>query len=228
MPLLKDVFKEERRKAKILNFSIAYGKTVHGLAQDWGISKEEAEETLQAWYSDRPEVKKWQDSTRKQAKTRGFVRTLMGRYRMLPDARLPNGPAQGHALRAAINTPIQGSAADIVMCAMLRIRDDATLARLGFRQVMQIHDDVVLEGPEEHADEALPALVRAPALRAAHSARVGFALSPAEALLAVLDAFEKPTTVNTALTKLKKAHLDADSAREVIDHLTMGRFLQPA
>lgn len=64
VPLVKDTFASERRKAKVLNFSIAYGKTVHGLAQDWGISEDEAAETLEKWYKDRPEVKKWQDKTK--------------------------------------------------------------------------------------------------------------------------------------------------------------------
>ena len=64
VPLVKDLYGSERRKAKVLNFSIAYGKTVHGLAQDWGISTEEASETLEAWYRDRPEVKEWQEKTR--------------------------------------------------------------------------------------------------------------------------------------------------------------------
>jgi hypothetical protein len=79
VPLVKDKYGSERRKAKILNFSIAYGKTVHGLAQDWGISKEEAQETLNAWYADRPEVKEWQEKTQEYAKRRGYVRTVMGR-----------------------------------------------------------------------------------------------------------------------------------------------------
>ena len=79
VPLVKDTYASERRKAKTLNFSIAYGKTVFGLAQDWGITKEEAEDTLNAWYKDRPEVKKWQELTRDMAVKRGFVRTLMGR-----------------------------------------------------------------------------------------------------------------------------------------------------
>lgn len=79
VPLVKDTFGSERRKAKTLNFSIAYGKTVFGLANDWGISKEEAQETLSAWYSDRPEVQQWQDMTRRLAKKNKYVRTLMGR-----------------------------------------------------------------------------------------------------------------------------------------------------
>lgn len=79
VPLVKDTFASERRKAKTLNFSIAYGKTVHGLAEDWGISKEEAQETLDAWYRDRPEVKEWQQRTQQMAKRGGYVRTIMGR-----------------------------------------------------------------------------------------------------------------------------------------------------
>ena len=79
VPLVKDQFASERRKAKILNFSIAYGKTVHGLAQDWGITKEEAMETLNAWYADRPEVKAWQEKAQEMARRYAFVRTIMGR-----------------------------------------------------------------------------------------------------------------------------------------------------
>jgi DNA polymerase-1 len=106
LPLVKDKYASERRKAKTLNFSIAYGKTIHGLAKDWGISLEEAKETLDAWYRDRPEVKEWQDRTRKNAQQDLYVRTMMGRYRNLPDA-ASRGPAGSHSLRAAINTPIQ-------------------------------------------------------------------------------------------------------------------------
>lgn len=105
-PLVKDTYASERRKAKTLNFSIAYGKTVHGLAQDWGITKEEAEKTLDAWYNDRPEVKEWQEMTRNLARKNLCVRTIMGRYRMLHEAASQGSPGS-HALRAAINTPIQ-------------------------------------------------------------------------------------------------------------------------
>lgn len=111
-PLVKDTYASERRKAKTLNFSIAYGKTVHGLAADWGITIDEAQETLEAWYRDRPEVREWQDRTRERAKAMGSVRTLMGRYRDLPDAMkldMANKAANAHALRAAINAPIQVS-----------------------------------------------------------------------------------------------------------------------
>jgi DNA polymerase-1 len=109
VPLVKDTYGAERRKAKTLNFSIAYGKTVHGLAQDWGITKEAAQETLDAWYRDRPEVKKWQEQTMYAARKNGYVNTMMGRYRKLQEAQGSHGPSVGHALRAAINTPIQVS-----------------------------------------------------------------------------------------------------------------------
>eukprot|EP01034_Spumella_vulgaris_P022490 gene22490-28618_t len=153
-PLVKDVYGSERRKAKTLNFSIAYGKTAFGLAADWGISKDEAEKTLQMWYNDRPEVKEWQDATRTSAKKNHYVRTLMGRYRMLPHADEKNA-AGGHQLRAAINTPIQGSAADVVMMAMIRLWKSPVLQRLGWKLLLQIHDEVILEGPKESKDEAM-------------------------------------------------------------------------
>jgi DNA polymerase I len=150
--LLKDRFKEERRKAKILNFSIAYGKTAYGLSKDWGVSLSEAEATVRAWYADRPEVLAWQQRTKEAARRSGRVTTLLGRHRDLPGINARKTAA--HAERAAINTPIQGSAADIVMCAMLRLREDEQLRRMGYAQVLQIHDEVVLEGPAEHAEAA--------------------------------------------------------------------------
>ncbi|KDD72549.1 family A DNA polymerase, partial [Helicosporidium sp. ATCC 50920] len=156
-PLLKDVFGSERRKAKMLNFSIAYGKTQHGLSKDWGVSLEEAEETVKRWYGDRQEVLEWQERQRDQAVKLGYVSTLLGRRRSLPDAKRMgrgSGPARGHALRAAINTPIQGSAADIAAAAMLRIERDAQLREAGWRLLMQVHDEVILEGPRETAERA--------------------------------------------------------------------------
>lgn len=159
VPLVKDKFASERRKAKTLNFSIAYGKTVHGLAQDWGISIKDATQTLEAWYSDRPEVKQWQESTRRLVKAKSYVRTIMGRYRRLVDAN-SHGPAGGHALRAAINTPIQGSAADIVMMAMIKLWRSEELKALGWKLLLQVHDEVILEGPSDKVDQAMKEVKR--------------------------------------------------------------------
>ena len=160
-PLLKDLFASERRKAKTLNFSIAYGKTAHGLSQDWGVSRKEAEDMLQAWYDARPEVAKWQANTKAYAKKYGVTRTLMGRYRDLPHAMEGNSMRLvGHAERASINTPIQGGAADIAMMAMNKINDSEKLKRLGWILLLQIHDEVILEGPEETAKEAFEEVVQ--------------------------------------------------------------------
>jgi len=154
-PLVKDVYGAERRKAKTLNFSIAYGKTPHGLSKDWGVTVSEAQALLDAWYEDRPEVKKWQEETIKFARREHVTRTLMGRERRLPDITAKSRGARGHMERAAINTPIQGSAADVVMMAMLKLNQSPRLEELGYKLLLQIHDEVILEGPEENVEEAL-------------------------------------------------------------------------
>jgi len=159
-PMLKDEFASERRKAKTLNFSIAYGKTAHGLSNDWGVSIQEAEKMLRAWYDSRPEVEKWQLETKKIAREKGITRTLMGRYRQLPDATGRNRKLIGHSERASINTPIQGGAADVAMMAMNKINYNEKLKRLGWILLMQIHDEVILEGPEETAEEAFAEVVQ--------------------------------------------------------------------
>jgi DNA polymerase-1 len=153
-PLVKDEFASERRKAKTLNFSIAYGKTSHGLSQDWGVSQKEAGDMLQKWYEARPEVRKWQEDVKATAKRVGYTRTLMGRYRQIPEAMMANRKLAGQGERASINTPIQGGAADIAMMAMNKINDSQKLKDLGWILLLQIHDEVILEGPEETAEEA--------------------------------------------------------------------------
>lgn len=105
-------------------------------------------------YADRPEVREWQQQQQQLAMEEGYVRTIMGRYRQLPEAR-NKGKGRGHALRAAINTPIQGSAADIVMMAMIKLRASELLQKLGWRMLLQVHDEVILEGPEASVDEAM-------------------------------------------------------------------------
>mmetsp|Transcript_15877 Transcript_15877/g.43921 ORF Transcript_15877/g.43921 Transcript_15877/m.43921 type:complete len:1174 (+) Transcript_15877:74-3595(+) len=159
-PLLKDEFASERRKAKTLNFSIAYGKTAHGLSQDWGVTQKEAQDMLDKWYNARPEVRKWQVNTKAYARTFGLTRTLMGRYRQLPEATGRNKRFVGHAERASINTPIQGGAADVAMMAMVKINKSEKLKRLGWILLLQVHDEVMLEGPDETAEEAFEEVIQ--------------------------------------------------------------------
>ncbi|KAJ9521967.1 hypothetical protein QJQ45_024847, partial [Haematococcus lacustris] len=175
--LLKDKFASERRKAKILNFSIAYGKTAHGLAKDFGTSLQEAEATVAKWYGDRAEVLKWQKATKEKAKElgkdkytlesqrrswhrRAEVFTLLGRSRPLPDITTRDFRKAGHAERAAINTPIQGSAADVASSAMVAIAKCPYLKQLGYTLLMQVHDEVILEGPAENAAAAQDMVVK--------------------------------------------------------------------
>ncbi|CAA3006716.1 DNA polymerase I B, chloroplastic mitochondrial-like [Olea europaea subsp. europaea] len=153
-PLLKDAFASERRKAKMLNFSIAYGKTTVGLARDWKVSVKEAKETVDRWYSDRQEVLSWQKKRKKEALVNGCVHTLLGRARKFPSLRNATPWHKSHIERAAINTPVQGSAADVAMCAMLEISKNAQLKELGWRLLLQVHDEVILEGPTESAEVA--------------------------------------------------------------------------
>ncbi|KAF8660159.1 hypothetical protein HU200_057723 [Digitaria exilis] len=154
VPLLKDAFGAERRKAKMLNFSIAYGKTAHGLARDWKVSVKEAKDTLKLWYSDRKEVLAWQMKQKKLAQEKCEVYTLLGRSRRFPNMAYATSGQKGHIERAAINAPVQGSAADVAMCAMLEIERNTRLKELGWTLLLQVHDEVILEGPAESAELA--------------------------------------------------------------------------
>lgn len=152
-------YASERRQAKVLNFSIAYGKTAHGLSKDFGVSVREAQSIVEKWYSDRPEVKEWQRLTIEKARTTGSTRTLMGRYRHLDEINSKNRARRSHMERAAINTPIQGGAADVVMKAMIKIHQDERLQKIGWKLLLQIHDEVIMEGPEEYAEDAMKYLL---------------------------------------------------------------------
>lgn len=160
VPLLKDAFGSERRKAKMLNFSIAYGKTPMGLAKDWKVSVEEAKQTVDLWYKERREVLRWQEARKKEAAQIGCVYTLLGRARRFPSLARASSLQRGHIERAAINTPVQGSAADVAMCAMLEIDRNKRLNELGWKLLLQVHDEVILEGPSESAEEAKALVVQ--------------------------------------------------------------------
>ncbi|XP_020243959.1 DNA polymerase I A, chloroplastic-like isoform X2 [Asparagus officinalis] len=160
VPLLKDAYAAERRKAKMLNFSIAYGKTAVGLSRDWKVSVKEAKETVKRWYNGRQEVLKWQEERKKEAVQNGKVYTLLGRARNFPSVSNVSYALRGHIERAAINTPVQGSAADVAMCAMLEIDRNPRLKELGWKLLLQVHDEVILEGPSESAEVAKAIVVK--------------------------------------------------------------------
>eukprot|EP00301_Raphidiophrys_heterophryoidea_P020212 c4963_g1_i1.p1 GENE.c4963_g1_i1~~c4963_g1_i1.p1 ORF type:complete len:194 (+),score=44.90 c4963_g1_i1:198-779(+) len=144
---------------QVLNFAIAYGMTLQGLEKTLGVTNSEAADVVNRWYGSRPEVKQWQEKTLKFAEQHGHVHTLLGRRRILTDINSDVKHHKAHHERAAINTPIQGGAADVVMCAMLNLEFHPRLKELGWKMLLQIHDEVILEGPEESAEEALAILI---------------------------------------------------------------------
>lgn len=161
LPLLKEKYANERKKAKTMNFSVAYGKSAYGFSKDWNCSMEEAQKFLDLWYADRPEVHQWQEKMKRCAVQNGYVKTLHGRYRNLTKFFVSGEKLKIlHGLRAAINTPIQGGAADVVIAAMVKIHRNARLQELGWFLIHQVHDEVILEGPEATAAEAM-AIVKA-------------------------------------------------------------------
>jgi DNA polymerase-1 len=150
---------EQRRQAKMINYALLYGKTAFSLARDIGASKRDAEEFIRAYFARYPEVRRFIDETLTAARETGVVRTLLGRLRRLPELRSPNFQVRMEAERQAVNTPVQGSAADLIKKAMIDLH--AELGRRGLRSrlILQIHDELLLEVPEAEVEE-VPSLVR--------------------------------------------------------------------
>jgi len=146
---------EQRRVAKMVNYALLYGKTAFTLAKDLGVSKAEAETFIKAYFARYPRVRGYIDQTLVEARETGLVRTLLGRLRRLPDLRARNFQMRAEAERQAMNTPIQGSAADLIKKAMLDV--GRALSEGGFRArlVLQIHDELLLEVPEAEGEQVL-------------------------------------------------------------------------
>ena len=157
-----DVSDDQRRTAKVINFGLIYGMSAFGLAGNLGISKDAAKLYIDRYFARYPGVAHYMESTRVSARERGYVQTVFGRRLWLPEINGANGPRRQGAERAAINAPMQGTAADLIKLAM--IAADAWLApeKLATRLVMQVHDELVFEVPEDEMATvrgALPALM---------------------------------------------------------------------
>lgn len=149
---LNDVTSEHRRKAKEVNFGIPYGVSAYGLASRLGISNNEGKEMIEQYFNRFPGVKKYIDDTIQFAKENGYVKTLMGRRRYIPDINSRNWNVRGFAERTAINMPIQGTAADIIKVAMIRIHDYLKKEGLRTRMLLQVHDELVFELHHDEGD----------------------------------------------------------------------------
>ncbi|MFN3788651.1 DNA polymerase I [Massilia sp.] len=143
-----DVQSEQRRYAKVINFGLIYGMSAFGLAQNLGIERGAASNYIERYFARFAGVKQYMDETRLQAKARGYVETVFGRRLWLPEINSPNGPRRAGAERAAINAPMQGTAADLIKLAMIAVQGWLEAEKLGTRMIMQVHDELVLEVPE--------------------------------------------------------------------------------
>lgn len=153
MPYVKHMYESERRGAKVVNFSIAYGKTEHGLSIDLVISVTAAGKVIMAWYESRPEVLDWQKGQIRKARKNGYVRTLGGRYRPVLGINSNASGVRYAAERKVKNTPIQGGAADIVASAMIQIHKEADFRKMGWRINLQVHDEIIMHGPQKYGAE---------------------------------------------------------------------------
>lgn len=148
----QEVTKEMRYKAKSVNFGIIYGQGAFGLAENLGISRTEAKEIIDSYKREFPNIQKYMDDTINFAREHGFVQTLMGRKRWLRDITSANFTVRGFAERNAINSPIQGSAADMIKLAMIRIHNKLQSSPLQSKMILQVHDELVFDvalGEEE-------------------------------------------------------------------------------
>lgn len=153
---IEEVTSDMRRKAKTANFGIIYGISIFGLAERLSIPRSEAKELIDGYFETYPQVKEYMDKSIELARQQGYVETIFGRKRYLPDINSRNATVRGYAERNAINAPIQGSAADIIKIAMVRIYDRFKTENLKSKMILQVHDELnfnVLESELEIVKE---------------------------------------------------------------------------
>jgi DNA polymerase-1 len=142
---LSDVTKDQRRKAKAINFGLIYGMSAFGLAKQIDVSRTEAKNYIEDYFNNYPGVLEYMNNTKEKAKSQGFVETILGRRLYLPQLNSKNKMQQQHALRTAINAPMQGTSADIIKRAMLTIQEWIDSEKNNVKMIMQVHDELVFE-----------------------------------------------------------------------------------
>ncbi|MDO9165470.1 MAG: DNA polymerase I [Rhodoferax sp.] len=142
------VTSEQRRYAKVINFGLIYGMSAYGLARALSIDNTAAKNYIERYFDRYPGVKLYMDHTRQSAKANGYVETVFGRRLYLPEINSPNGPRRSGAERAAINAPMQGTAADLIKLSMVKVQQVLDEEKRGTKMIMQVHDELVFEVPE--------------------------------------------------------------------------------
>jgi DNA polymerase-1 len=143
---------EQRRYAKVINFGLIYGMSAFGLAKALGIDNSAAKNYITRYFERFAGVKRYMDDTREQAKAQGYVETVFGRRLYLPEINSPNGPRRASAERAAINAPMQGTAADLIKMSMVAVQKAIDDQQRGTKVIMQVHDELVFEVPESEVE----------------------------------------------------------------------------
>ena len=139
---IEDVTREQRSKAKTANFGIIYGISVFGLAERMNVPRQEAKELIDGYFDTYPQIKEYMDKSIERARANGYIETIFGRKRFLPDINSRNAVVRGYAERNAINAPIQGSAADIIKVAMVKIFQRFQSESIRSKMILQVHDEL--------------------------------------------------------------------------------------
>jgi DNA polymerase-1 len=153
---VKDMPVDIRRRAKAINFGIIYGISAFGLAAQLGIASKEAGDYIKKYFERFPGIRDYMDATREFCRTNGYVLTLFGRKCHYPDIKASNPSIRSFNERAAINARLQGSAADIIRRAMIRIEPELKQAKLNARMLLQVHDELIFEVPEKEVADTIP------------------------------------------------------------------------
>ncbi|WP_415326077.1 DNA polymerase I [Chryseobacterium sp. MMS23-Vi53] len=151
---LEEVSKTQRSQAKTVNFGIIYGQGAFALAEQTGLSRTEAKQMIEAYFETYPKLKEYMAEQVNKARQQGYVETLLGRKRHLKDINSNNFVVRGHAERNAVNAPVQGSAADVVKMAMIKIQKELEKEKLQTKMLLQVHDELIFEAPIEELEIA--------------------------------------------------------------------------
>ncbi|SDR18089.1 DNA polymerase I [Paraburkholderia fungorum] len=148
-----EVSNDQRRVAKVINFGLIYGMSAFGLAANLGITRDAAKMYIDRYFARYPGVARYMEETRLSAKAKGYVETVFGRRLWLPEINGGNGPRRQGAERAAINAPMQGTAADLIKLSMIAVQKWIEESKIGTRMIMQVHDELILEVPDAELSE---------------------------------------------------------------------------
>lgn len=157
---LEEVTKQMRSEAKAVNFGIVYGISDFGLATNIGIGRKKAKEYIEKYFEKYPKIKEYMDNAVEHCKEKGYVETLWGRRRYVPEIKSNNYNVRQFGERVAMNAPIQGTAADIIKIAMVNIENELEERKLKAKLILQVHDELVIEAPEEEIEIAKELLIR--------------------------------------------------------------------